>query len=163
MRFAVLPWLAVGIGAAPLCALAQDDLPTGPQPTLPKQHLTIISTGGVKHPFEVEVATTPRQQEIGEMFRTLIPADSGMFFDWGAPREVPMWMKNCPVPEDMVFIGSDGTITHIAENTVPESEAVIPSGGQVRATLELQGGLTEKLGITVGDKVEGVIFPHIKP
>jgi uncharacterized membrane protein (UPF0127 family) len=28
----------------------------------------------------------------------------------------------------------------------------------VRATLELQGGLTAKLGIEVGDKISGVIF-----
>ncbi len=162
MKFGVLAWLAVGLCAVCVPAAAQDDPPTAAQPTLPKQHLTIVSKGGVKHDFDVEVATTPREQEIGEMFRTLIPADSGMFFDWGSPRDVPMWMKNCPVPEDMVFIGPDGTITHIAENTVPESEVVITSGGLVRATLELQGGLTAKLDISVGDKVEGVIFPHPK-
>ncbi len=69
-----------------------------------------------------------------------------------------MWMKNCPVPEDMVFIGADGTIIHIAENTVPESLAEISSGGPVRATLELQGGLTARLDIRVGDHVHGVIF-----
>jgi uncharacterized membrane protein (UPF0127 family) len=92
------------------------------------------------------------------MFRTNIPADHGMFFDWGAPREVPMWMKNCPVPEDMVFIADGGVISHIAENTVPESEAVISSEGLVRATLELQGGITAKLNISAGDRVEGVIF-----
>ena len=92
------------------------------------------------------------------MFRTNIPADHGMFFDWGTPREVPMWMKNCPVPEDMLFIGQDGTITHIAENTVPESLANISSGGLVRATLELQGGITAKLGVNVGDRIEGVVF-----
>jgi uncharacterized membrane protein (UPF0127 family) len=45
---------------------------------------------------------------------------------------------------------------------VPESEALIPSGGPVRATLELRGGLTEKLDITVGDRVAGVIFPAAK-
>ncbi len=118
----------------------------------------ITGKSGVRHTFEVEVATTAEEQETGEMFRTNIPAGSGMFFDWGAPREVPMWMKNCPVPEDMVFIGADGRISHIAENTVPESLAVIPSGGPVRATLELQGGLTAKLDISVGDKVSGVIF-----
>jgi uncharacterized membrane protein (UPF0127 family) len=106
----------------------------------------------------VEIASTPREQEIGEMYRTNIPAGSGMFFDWGEPRDVPMWMKNCPVPEDMVFIADDGTIAHIAENTVPYSEANIDPGGPVRATLELQGGITEKLGIEVGDKVQGVIF-----
>jgi uncharacterized membrane protein (UPF0127 family) len=146
--------LAFLLSLAPLMAEAVD----GPQPELPTQHLTIVSKSGARHDFTVEIASTPQEQEIGEMFRTSIPADRGMFFDWGTPREMTMWMKNCPVPEDMVFIGADGTITHIAENTVPESESYIPSGGPVRATLELQGGLTAKLGIEVGDKIVGVIF-----
>ena len=148
--------LAAAVLACPLAAAAE---PSGPQPKLPTQKLTIVSKAGARHDFAVEVATTPEEQEVGEMFRTNIPADSGMFFDWGAPRDVPMWMKNCPVPEDMVFIGDDGKIAHIAENTVPQSLAQIPSGGAVRATLELQGGLTAKLNISVGDRVAGVIFP----
>jgi uncharacterized membrane protein (UPF0127 family) len=130
----------------------------GPQPELPTQKVTIIGKSGVRHVFTVEIAGTPEQQEIGEMYRTNIPADRGMFFDWGTPRDVPMWMKNCPVPEDMVFISQDGTIAHIAENTVPYSEANIDPGSAVRATLELQGGITAKLGIEVGDRVSGVIF-----
>ncbi len=139
-------------------ARAQEDDPVTAQPTLPTQKITIQGHGGAPHVFTAEMATTPRQQQVGEMYRTVIPADSGMFFDWGAPREVPMWMKHCPVPEDMVFIGADGTITHIAENTVPESLAQISSGGPIRATLELQGGITEKLDIRVGDKIKGAIF-----
>jgi uncharacterized membrane protein (UPF0127 family) len=114
---------------------------SGPQPTLPQTKIVISGHGGSPHPFTVELAMTPQQQEIGEMFRTSIPEGTGMLFDWGTPREVPMWMKNCPVPEDMIFIGADGAITHIAENTVPESYANISSGGPVRATLEVQGGL----------------------
>ncbi len=136
-------------------ALAQ---PTAAQPTLPKAKLEILGQNGGRHEFNVELATTPQQQEVGEMFRTAIPADGGMFFDWGTPRDQAMWMKNCPVPEDMVFIAADGRIAHIAENTVPNSEANISSGGPVRATLELQGGLTAKLSIAVGDRVQGVIF-----
>lgn len=147
--------LALLLAALATPALAE---PTGPQPTLPTAKLTIVTAAGARHDFTVELATTPEEQEIGEMFRTSIPAGGGMFFDWGAPREQAMWMKNCPVPEDMVFIGEDGRIAHIAENTVPESEANISSGGPVRATLELQGGITAKLGIAVGDRVSGVIF-----
>jgi uncharacterized membrane protein (UPF0127 family) len=64
-----------------------------------------------------------------------------------------MWMKNCPVPEDMVFINPDGTIAAIAEDTVPYSLKNISSGGPVLATLELQGGITAALGISVGDRV----------
>jgi uncharacterized membrane protein (UPF0127 family) len=128
------------------------------QARLPTQKLSIISKSGTRHDFMVEIAATAQQQEIGEMFRTFIPPNEGMFFDWGSPRDVPMWMKNCPVPDDMVFIGEDGVIKTIAENTVPESEATIDPGQPVRATLELQGGITAKLGIEVGDRVSGIIF-----
>ena len=154
MRFPIILALATLLAASP-AARAVD----GPQPKLPTQKLSIVSKSGAHHDFTVEIASTPQEQEIGEMFRTNIPAGEGMFFDWGTPRDVPMWMKNCPVPEDMVFIGADGTITHIAENTVPESLANISSGGPIRATLELQGGITSKLDINVGDRVQGVIFP----
>ena len=154
LRLTVIAAAMLTAGAA----LAQDAEPTAAQAALPTQTLTIQRPGGPAHKFTVEMATTPREQQVGEMFRTNIPADHGMFFDWGFPREMPMWMKNCPVPEDMVFIGADGAITHIAENTVPYSLANISSGGPVRATLELQGGITEKLDIRVGDKVGGVVF-----
>ena len=36
--------------------------------------------------------------------------------------------------------------------------AIVDSQGPVQATLELQGGITEKLGIEVGDKVTGGPF-----
>ncbi len=150
--------LAALLALCATSARAQEDDPVTAQPTLPTQKLTIQGHGAAPHAFTAEMATTPRQQQVGEMYRTSIPADGGMFFDWGAPREVPMWMKHCPVPEDMIFIGADGSITHIAENTVPESLAQISSGGPIRATLELQGGITERLDIRVGDKIRGAIF-----
>jgi uncharacterized membrane protein (UPF0127 family) len=154
LRFTVIA--AVALLAGPV--LAQEAEPTAAQPTLPTQTVTIQRPGGPAHKFIVEVATTPREQQVGEMFRTNIPADHGMFFDWGSPRPMAMWMKNCPVPEDMLFINNNGVITHIAEDTVPYSLANISSEGPVRATLELQGGITAKLDISVGDKVTGVVF-----
>ena len=140
----------------PLAAVAQE--PTGPQPELPKEKLVIVSRDGAKHDFMVEMAIKPAQQTVGEMFRKNVPEDGGMLFDWGAPRESQMWMKNTLVPLDMVFINQDGTIRSIAEDTVPQSLATIDSHGPVRATLELAGGLTAKLNIRVGDKVQQRIF-----
>ena len=140
---------------APLAARAQQ---TGPQPELPKEKLVIVTRDGKRHDFKVEMAMTPEQQETGLMFRTHIPADGGMLFDWGQPRDSQMWMKNTVSSLDMVFIDADGTIRSIAENTTPRSLAVIDSDGPVRATLELAAGTTARLGIRVGDKVEQRIF-----
>lgn len=147
--------------AAPLAlpaAASRAQEPKGPQPTLPKEKLVIVTRDGAKHAFDVEMATTPDQQTTGLMFRKDVPPDSGMLFDWGAARPSSMWMKNTLVPLDMVFINADGTIRSIAENTVPHSLAPIDSRGPVRATLELAAGTTAKLNIRVGDVVHQRIF-----
>jgi len=139
--------------ALPAMARAQEDRITGPQPKLPTEKLTIVTKDGTRHVFTVELATTPHEQEVGEMFRKEVPPDQGMLFVWEAPHESPMWMKNTLVPLDMVFINADGTIRAIAENTVPESLAPISSHGPVLAVLELAAGVTARLNIVVGDKV----------
>lgn len=124
------------------------------QPELAKQPLTIITKDAQKHEFSVEIAKTPQEQEVGEMFRTNIPDNGGMLFIWPAPQGSSMWMKNTVVPLDMVFIDANHRIQAIAENTIPYSLAPISSHGAVIATLELKGGVTEKLGIKVGDTIE---------
>jgi uncharacterized membrane protein (UPF0127 family) len=124
-----------------------------PQPRLPTERMVIVARDGRRHEFTVEMALTPEQQTIGLMFRTAVPPNEGMIFDWGAPRESSMWMRNTLVPLDMLFIAADGRIHRIAERTVPLSLTPIGSGGPVRATLELQGGITERLDIRVGDRV----------
>jgi uncharacterized membrane protein (UPF0127 family) len=142
----------------PVATLAQSTDPTGPQPPLPKENLVIVGHGGPEHAFEIEMALTEHQQEVGDMFRTSIPEGTGMLFDWSYPRPSQMWMKNTLVSLDMIFINADGTIRTIAEKTTPRSLAVIDSHGPVRATLEVLGGTTAKLGIKVGDTVKQRIF-----
>ena len=136
-------------------ARAQD----GPQPELPKEDLVIITRDGARHAFRVEMALLPQQQTTGLMFRREVPADGGMLFDWGlSARDSNMWMRNTITSLDMLFINPDGTIRRIAENTVPESLAIVPSRGPVRATLELAAGTARRLDIRVGDRVEQRIF-----
>jgi uncharacterized membrane protein (UPF0127 family) len=129
---------------------------------LPKEKLVIVTRDKVEHAFDVEMALTEDQQEVGEMFRTSIPADGGMLFDWGIPREAEMWMRNTIVPLDMIFINADGSIRAIAENTVPQSLAVISSKGPVRAALEVAAGTSARLNIRVGDMVRQRIFGNAK-
>jgi uncharacterized membrane protein (UPF0127 family) len=147
--FAAVAVLALAGGLA----RADDDDPTGPQPKLPTEQLTIVSDDGKSHVFNVELAITEQQQDTGLMFRTSVPADTGMLFPWPQPQVSEMWMKNTIEPLDMVFIGADGKVKAIAENTVPYSLRVISSGVPVLATLELQAGITATLNINVGDKV----------
>jgi uncharacterized membrane protein (UPF0127 family) len=145
--------------ALPLALLAaQAPAQTGPQPKLPMEKLVIVTRDGKRHDFNVEMALAPEQQTVGLMFRPSVAPDEGMLFDWGAPRESTMWMRNTITSLDMVFISADGRIHRIAERTVPQSLATISSNGPVRATLELAAGTAERLGLRVGDRVEQRIF-----
>ncbi|MFT8675701.1 MAG: DUF192 domain-containing protein [Acetobacter sp.] len=154
--------------AVPLLPALADDTgePTQAQPTLPQEKLSITSASG-PHAFTVELAKTPRQQQVGEMFRTQMPENTGMLFLWGIPRDSDMWMENTLVPLDIVFIGADHRIHAIEENAVPRSLAQISSHGPVLATLELAGGVAARLSLTVGDKVEspslGAVTASAKP
>lgn len=108
--------------------------------------------------FQVEVMRTDEERARGLMNRAYLPADRGMLFDFKAPQIATMWMKNTLIPLDMIFIRADGTIANIAENTEPHSLRTIPSSEPVLSVLEINGGLSAKLGIAPGDKVSHPLF-----
>jgi uncharacterized membrane protein (UPF0127 family) len=121
-----------------------------------KTDVTIDSASGPRI-FHAELARSAAEQERGLMFRTDIPQDGGMLFAPypadGPPREARFWMKNTPTALDILFIRGDGTIARIAENAVPYSEDTLVSGEPVSAVLEVNAGVSAKLGIKAGDKV----------
>ncbi len=124
-----------------------------------QQILEIASKTGV-HVFSVELAVTDEERARGLMHRRSVPESYGMLFDFKRDQEITMWMRNTYVSLDMIFIQSDGRIRRIAENTETESDKIIPSGGQVRAVLEVAAGTARKLGIEAGDRVATPIFRH---
>lgn len=120
-----------------------------------KVEKVVIETRAKKrHVFNLEVAETPIDIEIGLMHRKSMPADHGMIFLMGRePRATSFWMKNTLIPLDMLFVGPQGDIINIHHNATPESLSSVPSGGPVTAVIELNGGLARELEIAPGDKV----------
>ncbi len=110
-----------------------------------------LRSGNKTRSFTVEMARTPQQQNQGLMFRTELADDKGMLFPFAQPRIASFWMRNTLIPLDIIFIGSDGRIVNIAENTTPYSLEPVVSVAPVAAVLELRGGLTAQLGIKAGD------------
>lgn len=127
------------------------------------EDLLIGSEGGRLNRFTVELALTPEQRQQGLMNRQQMAADHGMLFDFGKTQSVLMWMKNTPLPLDMIFMDEGGVITHIQENATPFSEAIISSGGPVRFVLEVNGGVVRKLGISSGDKAVSSTIGAARP
>lgn len=106
--------------------------------------------------IDLEVATTPRQQAIGLMFRPEIPANQGMLFPFDPPRPVNFWMRNVQVPLDMVFL-RQGEIVAIAHSVPPCTSSTCPTYGPdapVDSVLELGGGRAMELGLAEGDAIE---------
>ncbi|MGA8002149.1 MAG: DUF192 domain-containing protein, partial [Pseudolabrys sp.] len=101
-----------------------------------QQTLEIATKSGV-HVFAVEVVDNDADRAKGLMYRRELPEGRGMLFDFHREQEVSFWMQNTYIPLDMVFIRGDGRILRIAENTEPLSTRLIPSGGPVRAVLEV--------------------------
>ena len=80
----------------------------------------VTATGA--HRFEIEVARTEREREVGLMYRRSMPRDHGMLFMFPSEQPVSMWMKNTYIPLDMVFVSRKGRVTSVARDAVPMSE-----------------------------------------
>lgn len=128
--------------------------PVAGQPT---DKLTIETDLGPQV-FRIEVAVTPEQKTTGLMFRRELAADAGMLFPYEQPQIITMWMRNTYLPLDMVFIGADGRVVNVAERTVPESLATIPSNGPAKGVLEVNAGTAARLHIKPGDRVVHSLF-----
>ena len=114
----------------------------------------VIHTAKGAHRFDVEVARTEAEQEQGLMFRKALDADKGMLFPMEPPRTASFWMKNTPLPLDIIFIGQDRKIINIAAETTPYSLDSVSALGPTSAVLEIPGGRAAELGIGPGDAVE---------
>ncbi|MFN2099772.1 DUF192 domain-containing protein [Altererythrobacter sp. MF3-039] len=113
-----------------------------------------IDSGEENYGFEVELASTPEAQTRGLMFRTELGDFEGMIFPSEFPIPRSFWMRNTPLPLDLIFIGEDRKIRNIAAMAEPYSLDSIPSDGPVIAVLEIRGGRAAELGIEPGDTVE---------
>ena len=122
------------------------------------EKLVIQTASGVNHKFDVELAIETPQIIMGLMHRESMPQNHGMLFFFGQEAERRFWMKNTLIPLDMLFIKADGTIHHIHENAVPKDLTPVPSKGKVTAVLELNGGVSSKLGLQKGDKIDHHLF-----
>jgi len=101
----------------------------------------------------VEIADTPQAEETGLMYRTSLAEDSGMLFVFDGDWQRSFWMKNTPLPLDMVFVNSQFDIVDINHNATPESEAVFTSKAPCKYVVEVNGGYCNAHGITIGDKI----------
>jgi uncharacterized membrane protein (UPF0127 family) len=90
---------------------------------------------------------------MGLQYRRELAADRGMIFLFAAESPQSFWMKNTPLPLDMIFISRERKIVGIVEQTVPFSLEPRFVEGVSQFVLEINGGLSKRFGIRAGDAV----------
>ncbi|WP_322111946.1 DUF192 domain-containing protein [Aerosakkonema funiforme] len=111
--------------------------------------------------IELEVTRTPEQQAMGLMYRTALPDNRGMLFEFQPAQTVSFWMKNVKIPLDMVFL-REGVIKAIALNVPPCTSTPCPTYGPntlIDRVIELRGGRAAELKLKVGQRVEVRFLP----
>ena len=100
--------------------------------------------------FAVRIADTPNTRAHGLMHIDHMPNDQGMLFVHPEPMSVSFWMKNTKIPLDMIFLSHEGSIEYIHSNARPLDHTIIHGGSDIQYVVEINGGISEKLGITIG-------------
>ncbi len=113
-----------------------------------------ILSGKKSHEFKVEIADTDETRRKGLMNRQSLEKMSGMLFDFRPKQLSTIWMKNTPLSLDILFIDEFGKISRIEHSAQPLSHRLIRSDRPISAVLEINGGLSQKLGISAGDIIE---------
>jgi uncharacterized membrane protein (UPF0127 family) len=114
----------------------------------------LIHAGGSTYKFNAEIADTADERAQGLMYREHLDANEGMLFLYPVAKPVAFWMKNTPLPLDMIFIDAEGKIVNVAAMAKPFDTSPISSEGPAIAVFEILGGSAGQLGIQAGDKVE---------
>lgn len=163
IRYAVLPLLLYAL----LTSCSASD---GPDPaemsssdsgiTLsgPGQLLPITATAEMNgETFELEVTETPQEQSLGLMFRSALPDNRGMLFSFDPPQQLSFWMKDVPVPLDIVFLRNE-VVVAISPSAPPCAAKPCPTYGPgpelIDQVIELRGDRAAEIGLQPGDTVD---------
>ena len=118
-----------------------------------KDILVIQASKHACHRFDIYLALSRQQQSRGLMYVRQMPEFTGMLFVYRQPRVLSMWMKNTFIPLDMLFIRADGTIANIVTHTEPLSLESVSAIEPLNYVLELNAGVTERLGVDTNSYV----------
>ena len=140
-------------------ANASGQMSSEPKAGANEQHLAKVpliirhGEGKADTRLQVEIALTPQQQEQGLQNRTDLTAGDGMVFPMDPPRSPSFWMKDTPLPLDLIFIRTDGSVARIIANAQPGDRTPLFAEVPVAGVLELLGGSAAAIGLDEDDHV----------
>ncbi|MDE3066928.1 MAG: DUF192 domain-containing protein [Verrucomicrobiota bacterium] len=125
-----------------------NQLPTHAQPALPTMKIYLGA-----ETLDAELATTPREQMTGMMFRTNITDQSAMLFVFPGPFQASFWMMHCPHSLSAAYISPDGVIQEIHHLEKNDTNSVVAASSNIQYVLEVNDGWFQRHGVGTGTLV----------
>ena len=136
----------------PTNAHATDEVMLAPDFTTAQIRLTPTDSS-IPIAFSVRLAVNPSQHAYGLMFSLPLPAKSGMLFLFEDMKPRTFWMKNTPIPLDILFFDDNGGLVALILNAKPNTLTLRHSRAAARYVLEIGGGEASRLNIKVGSRL----------
>ena len=116
--------------------------------------LTIFKAAdSTKTTLDIEIADTEYDTQTGLMYRNSMETNQGMLFVFKDARKRFFYMKNTKIPLDLIYIDNTNKIVSFQKNAKPFDEASLPSNAPAKYVLEINAGLVDKWGISLGDSI----------
>jgi hypothetical protein len=126
--------------------------------------VTILLPGGGK--VRAELADTPERRRTGLMFRDSLPPDGGMLLAFTDDDFHGIWMRNCRIALDLLWLDPQGRVIHVVESAPPcradPCDSWVPPT-PARFVLELPAGKAGREGLRLGSQLLIVAIPPLRP
>jgi hypothetical protein len=103
--------------------------------------------------FNLEIAVSDHDQELGLMHRDGMDSDHGMIFPMARQEVQKFWNHDVRFPLDVIFLDSGGRVVSI-KRLEPFDERTVPSDVPAKYAIELNAGTVNRLHLSVGDRLE---------
>lgn len=117
--------------------------------------------------FRLEIADDAESRSRGYMFRERVGPEEGMLFVFERSDQHAIWMKNCKVSLDIIWLDEAGRVVEIAPERQPcPQRGPCPSVFPVRPAryvLEVAGGMARREGLRRGDLVDLQLPEAVRP
>lgn len=147
----ILPFLLLGA-----CREGHEnsaEFPTQAQAPLPTATLQLVGPQGQKIAVQAEIADEEPERAAGLMFRTTLVSGTGMLFVFEQPQRLSFWMKNTPLPLDLLFFNSGQHVATVPW-AKPYDETPLGPTAPTDRVLEVPGGWASANGVGSGWRLE---------
>jgi len=144
------------VALAPLLGLGCTDDPEQPETQDFQNEGTLAflqPNGDTLRAITIDIADTDAERERGLMRQRSLGYDQGMLFIFETVDEGSMWMKNTPLPLDIVFVAPDSQVVSIARRTTPLSEEKITPAAPRKYAVEVRAGFADRFGLTDSTRI----------